>query len=192
MNAVYDRQSETRGIWQRILVVLALVLLLCGAKNYLIFLARGTAWCPYVCPSAFGPQLLATLAPLQAFFELQWNLLEHLRGLAAFYLNDHWGIATRLVAAPLIEESLYRGPPFLLRRHSRRSWWWIGGLLLALLFALAHGRGGAALLPLFGLGAGGLWLIATTRRFWPAVMVHFLYNVYFTSVLLAGSLWASD
>jgi len=52
--------------------------------------------------------------------------------------------------------------------------------------------GGLALLPLVALGAAGLWLIATTQRFWPAVVLHVLYNAYFTSVLLAASTWASD
>ena len=164
----------------------------CGDSAAFSAQAQAGVWCPYLCPSAFEWQLLSRLPVLEAYFEVQWGLLDHVQDWGAFHLHDQWGMTTRLIAAPVIEELLYRGPPYLLRSHSRGIPWWAGGLLLALLFALAHGRGGVALLPPFGLGAGSLWLIARTGRFWPAVMVHFLYNFYFTSALLAGALWASD
>jgi membrane protease YdiL (CAAX protease family) len=179
-------------IWHRILLALAVVLLACAVKNYAVFLIRGTAACPYLCPSSLGPDFWTDLPGLGALYRAQHALMGWLRGLDPEFGGGHWHLVTRLISAPVVEELIYRGPPYLLRRYSRHPAWWVGASLLAVLFALAHGRGGVALLPLLVLGMANVWLVASTGRFWPALGLHVLYNFFFTSVLLSRAVWASD
>lgn len=179
-------------IYRRILVGLAVVLLVCAVKNYLAVLLTGTRWCAYLCPSAFEWAFYPGIWPLEHWFALQRWLLGSAQRLGEHWFSDPWALTTRLVAAPILEEVLYRGPLYLARRYSRSRLWWLAGGLLVLLFAFGHGRSGVALLPLLTLGVYNLWLVAATRRLWPAIALHFLYNFFFTSVLLYGALWASD
>ncbi|MEJ2576146.1 MAG: CPBP family glutamic-type intramembrane protease, partial [Gammaproteobacteria bacterium] len=151
-------------ILQRVLLVLALVLLACAVKNYLVFLVRGTALCPYLCPSALGSQLWTDLPLLEHLFGAQRALMRWLQDTVDLLVDDHWHLAIRLLAAPVIEELIYRGPFYLTRRHAGRVLWWAAGLAAAVVFALSHARGGLALLPLLVLGGGGLWLVARTQR----------------------------
>ncbi len=178
---------------RRVLLGLAIVLLFCAVKNYIAFLARGSAWCPYLCPSSFGWHVLddAPLGLRQLFAAQRWLLLSS-RDLIDQVFVAPAGLITRLVAAPVIEEIIYRGPMYLTRRYASRPLWWLFGIILVLLFALSHGRSGIGMLPLLVLGAYNLWLVAATRRLWPAVMLHFLYNFFFASMPLYQSLWASD
>lgn len=173
--------------WLRTLACLAVVVLACGLKNYLLVLVTGTAFCPYLCSSPFRTDLLFAFPFLESLFETQRWLQEGLQGLVDTLYRDPWNLSTSLIFAPLSEELIYRGPMFLTRGFLRPALWWPAGILLALLFALSHGRNGLPLLPLLVLGVGSLWLIATTNRFWPAVVLHFLHNFFFSSALVYHS-----
>ena len=185
--------AGTRDIWLRILALLAVVVLACGLKNYLTYLVRGTSLCAYLCPSVMRTELFFDFPALEQLFAAQrWaeEQLQRIPGLLG--IDDRFRLAASLVFAPVVEEAIYRGPMYLARRTSRRFLWWTTGLLLAALFALGHGRSGLALLPLFVMGAGSLWLISRTQRFWPSLVLHFLHNFFFTSVLVYQSMWVSD
>ncbi len=187
MSVVYSRAS-----WLRILTALSLVLLSCALKNYLAVLAAGTPLCPYLCPSLMGVDRAFDLPPLAQVFSAQARVLEWLQYRSGLLLKDPHLLATALLFAPVMEEAIYRGPMYLARGMQSRSWWWSLGLLATVVFALSHGRGGLALLPLLVLGTCSLWLIATTRSFWPSLALHFLYNFFFTSVAVYQSLLLGD
>jgi membrane protease YdiL (CAAX protease family) len=184
--------KQVYPIWLRALACLAIVMLSCGLKNYLVVILSGTALCPYLCSSIFGVDLYFSLPLLGQLFHAQIWILEKLQSLIDLILIDRWSIATSFVFAPVFEELIYRGPLYLTRRLANNSLWWLIGIALSIVFALSHGRNGLALLPLIILGICSLWLIATTHRFWPSIMLHFLHNFFFLSVLVYQSLTVSD
>jgi len=181
--------SQVDLIWLRVLACLAVVVLTCGLKNYLIVILIGTALCPYLCSSVFEVDLFPILGQL---FEAQVWVLKKSQGIIDLVLTDKWRLATSLVFAPVLEELMYRGPSFLTRGLAHNSWWWLTGVGLSFVFALSHGRNGLALLPLIVLGICSFWLISTTHRFWPSIALHFLHNFFFSSIFVFQSLWVSD
>ena len=181
-----------RSIWFRILACLALVVLVCGLKNYLVVMVSGTALCPYLCSSVFDVDLSFDITILQQLFAAQIWVLEKLQGIVSFVIIDNRNLATSLLFAPVVEELIYRGPLFLSKGLLPNSLWWLIGIGLTIVFALSHGRNGLALLPLVILGVCSLWLISSTQRFWPSIVLHFLHNFFFSSILLYQSLWISD
>ena len=184
--------TYSHATWLRILAALSLAFLSCGLKNYLAVLVAATALCPYLCPSLMGIDPAFDLPLLAAWFSAQAGLLEWLQYGSGLLVRDPHQLATTLLFAPVLEEVIYRGPMYLARGLAQGVWWWSLGLLATVVFALSHGRGGLALLPLLVLGTCSLWLIATTRRFWPSLALHLLYNFFFTSVTLYQSLLLGD
>lgn len=178
---------SARSSWLRVLVCLAVVVIACGIKNFLAVVVSGTAWCPYLCPSLFPTELFFSFPVLESLFEANSWAQARSRDLVGLFFEDRWNLAAALVFSPVYEELVFRGPMFLARRWSGSLPWWLIGIALSLVFALSHGRNGLALLPLIVLGICGLWLIATTRRFWPAVALHFMHNFFFTSVFVYQS-----
>jgi membrane protease YdiL (CAAX protease family) len=124
---------------------------------------------------------------LETLFEAQRWTQEESQDLVNLLFSDPWNLTASLVFAPVYEELVFRGPMFLAVQRMRGLPWWSIGIGLAALFALSHGRNGLALFPLFFLGICGLWLIAVTHRFWPAVALHFLHNFFFSSAYLYQS-----
>ncbi len=183
---------QPHSILLRILACLAIVVLTCGLKNYLIVIVSGTALCPYLCSSVLGLDLFFDIPILEQLLEVQTWALEKLQSTTNLFLIDKWSLATSLIFAPLVEELIYRGPLFLTKKILPNSLWWLIGAGLTLVFALSHGRNGLALLPLITLGICSLWLISTTQRFWPSIVLHFTHNFFFSSVLVYQSLWISD
>jgi membrane protease YdiL (CAAX protease family) len=184
--------SEMRSIWLRVLACLAVVVLSCGLKNYLIVIISGTALCPYLCSSVFGVDLFFSFPFIGQLFQAQIWILEKLQSIIDLILLDRWKLATSFVFAPVFEELMYRGPLYLTRRVVNIFLWWLMGMVLSLAFALSHGRNGLALFPLIMLGICSLWLISTTHRFWPSIALHFLHNFFFLSILIYQSLSVSD
>lgn len=185
-------RAVTASAWAWVMICVAVVVLSCGLKNYLAVLVTGTAWCPYLCPSWFAYDTFDEVPVLAQLFAAQRYVEAQLQGLVDRVWPDVWNLGTRLLFAPLVEESLYRGPLYLARAQARRPWWWLVGALLVVAFALSHGRSGLALVPLLVLGLCSLWLIRRTGRFWPSIMLHVLHNFFFTSAIVYRSLWASD
>lgn len=181
-----------RSVWIRILACLALVVLSCGLKNYLIVMVNGTALCPYLCPSIFDVDLTFDFAILQQLFSVQTWLMEKLQDVSNLVLIDKWNLASSLLFAPVLEELIYRGPLFLSKSLLPKTLWWLLGIGLTFVFALSHGRNGLTLLPLVILGVCSLWLISSTQRFWPSIVLHFLHNFFFSSLLVYQSLWVSE
>ena len=184
------QEGLSAQVW--ILITFAVVVLSCGLKNYLSYLVNGTALCPYLCPSWFARDDLGTILVLGQLFEAQAGIQTVLQGWANQVWSDSWNLTTFLLIAPLVEEVIYRGPLYLGRRWNNTSLWWFCGTLFSIVFALSHGRSGLALLPLFVLGMGSLWLIAATQRFWPSIVLHVLHNFFFTSAIIYQSLWVGD
>ncbi len=179
-------------IYQHILIGFAVVLLFCAIKSYLAFLVIDTAWCNYLCPSAFGFNLAFDAPELEQLFMMQRQLLSSLQMFVKNYINDPWNLVTYLIIAPVIEEVIYRGPMYLTRHKSNRLIWWFIGITLVCMFALSHGRSGVALLPVITLGTYNLWLVRKTDYLWPSISLHFLYNFFFFSAMLYQSPWISN
>ncbi len=171
---------------------MALVFLACGLKNYLVFLIAGTSLCPYLCPSALGSEPISSYPYIREFFAMQSWVQARLQSVPDLLAADPYKLATVLIFAPVVEEIVYRGPLYLSRRKANSTLWWLVGVLLAVVFAMGHGRTGLALVPLLVLGVGSLWLIATTQRFWPGITLHVLYNFFFASVTVLQSIWVAD
>ena len=180
------------AIWRRVLACLGIVVIACGLKNYLAVIVNDTPLCGYLCPSVFPTELFFFFPSLETLFEAQRWTQEKFQGLVDVLFVDQWNMATSLVFAPIYEELVFRGPMFLARGHIHSYLWWLIGTGLSVAFALSHGRNGLALLPLFVLGVCSLGLIATTNRFWPSIALHFLHNLFFSSVLIYQSQFASD
>jgi membrane protease YdiL (CAAX protease family) len=184
--------SKVCLIWYRVLACLAVVVLACALKNYLIAIISGTALCPYLCSSLFGVDIFFSFPLLGQLFQVQIWVLEKLQSIIDLILTDRWKVATSFVFAPVVEELIYRGPLFLSRRVSSNFLWWLMGIGLSVLFALSHGRNGLALFPLISLSICSLWLISNTRHIWPSIMLHFLHNFFFLSILVYQSMMVSD
>jgi membrane protease YdiL (CAAX protease family) len=180
------------SVWGRILACLAIVVIACGLKNYLAVIVIGTWLCPYLCPSVLPTELYFSFPVLETFFEAQRWVQEESQALIDRLVGDQWRLASNLLIAPVYEELVFRGPMFLTRRRAGNIWWWVAGIALSVVFALSHGRTGLALLPLVVLGICGVWLIATTGRFWPTLALHSLHNFFFSSALAYQSLLVGD
>jgi len=175
-----------------VLICFALAALVCAAKNFLIFSLQGTPACGVLCPSVFGDRGFPLPTSLDWLFGMQISAEEHVQSVFDRVWKDPFLLITGLVAAPIMEESLYRGPLYAFRRWSERGWWWGAALVLSTLFALSHSRAGLSLLPLMFLGIASAWLIARTGKFWPSVGLHFLYNFFVISITVFQSLYAVD
>lgn len=152
-------------IWLRILALLALVFVVCGLKNYLVFLVSGTSLCPYLCPSALGIEPIYAYPVIREIFAVQSWVHAKLQLVPDLIARDPYKLATVLIFAPVVEEAVYRGPLYLSRHKATSITWWVVGVLLSVLFAFGHGKSGLALVPVFMLGVCSLWLIAMTQRF---------------------------
>ena len=119
---------------------------------------------------------MRTLFFLDEIFAVQsWVVLsgENLIAMTAGYKNL---VFSGLVMAPLAEEVMYRGPLYLLKSRIGLHTWWVLAIFLATLFAVSHRILGLPLFPIFVLGIASSWLIMETKRFWPSIALHFLYN----------------
>ena len=111
---------SVRAAWLRTLACLAVVVLACGLKNYLLVLVTGTAFCPYLCSSPFRTDLLFAFPFLEPLFETQRWLQEGLQGLVDTLYRDPWNLSTSLIFAPLSEELIYR-PSWPKIRRNRKT-----------------------------------------------------------------------
>lgn len=149
--------------------------------RYLVLAIHNSALCSYLCPNPLAAQHLALPHFLQQGFALQ---AEFVRGVIAFFaVTDSQAsfLLARLVVAPVLEEGIYRGPVYLLKNmKSVYLWYGLAGVL-GLLFVLSHHSAGLTYMPLVVLSVGSVWLIARTGRFWPSVLLHFLYNFQIVS-----------
>jgi len=191
MIAHYQRTglSET---WMFVLVCFALAALVCAAKNFLSVSIQGTPVCGFLCPSIFGDRGFPLPTSLDWMFGLQVGAEAQLQAVFDRLWNDNFLLLTGLVVAPVLEEVIYRGPLYIFRKSSDQKLWWAAALVLALLFALSHTRAGLSLLPLITLGVASGWLIARTKRFWPSIALHFMYNFFLLSVTVFQSLYWVD
>lgn len=178
--------------WKYIFLSFAVIILFCSVKNYLVYLVYNTPSCKILCPSVFAASVFVVPDFVQKVFDFQSWLLEVGQDAVGITGYVKRLVFSSLVVAPLIEESMYRGPLFLLREHLSVFVWWFFAVFLSALFALSHGFSGLSLLPMFLLGAGSSWLLMTTRKFWPCLVLHFLYNLHVLSNHLYQSLFWGD
>ena len=86
-----------------------------------------------------------------------------------------WFILTGVVAAPLVEEVVFRGYIFA---GFRKKYGWKAALLISSIgFALMHLQP-AALIPTFILGAVLGYLYHKSNSLWPGIILHFLVNSF--------------
>ncbi len=91
--------------------------------HYLICAVFSHDSCRFLCPSYLTKDTIVFPFFLEKSFELQsWLLLadRNLLGIAGSHENL---IFANLIMAPLIEESMYRGPLFLLKKHIGFNTW---------------------------------------------------------------------
>lgn len=180
-------------LWKCILVSFSIVLLACAAKNYFVYFWHDVSFFGLLCPSIFGTHsLYVTPTFLVYFYEFQSWLERTAYSVFLDYFDDQLQVCYLLIIAPLVEEILYRGPLFLLRNCLNSKIWWGFAIVLSAIFAHSHGFYGIALLPLFVLGMCCSWLIKDFKSFWPAIMLHFLFNFYTLSFSLYQSLFWGD
>jgi len=165
-----------------ILLCLCGVFLSCALKNYLIFFLNGTIYCEYLCPSALGRDVFSQPELINHLYKMHHAVVDAAEYYLISFFNDSFNLFSVVFAIPLIEESIYRGPLYLSKRYSDNPLWWVTGILLVILFTFSHDRGGLALLPVFVLGLSSWWLILVTRKFWPSLTIHVLYNFFFYSI----------
>lgn len=87
-------------------------------------------------------------------------------------------IALAVIAAPIVEEFIFRG--FVLR--IMQSVWKPRNAILAnaLIFAIVHPA--FSFPPVFILGAANAWLYTRTQKIWPGILLHTAYNAAIVSL----------
>jgi hypothetical protein len=80
--------SQLRLIWFRVLACLAIVVLACGLKNYLIVIISDTALCPYLCSSVLGVDLFFSFPLIGQLFQAQIWVLEQLQSIIDLILAN--------------------------------------------------------------------------------------------------------
>lgn len=176
-------------IWTYILLCFSIIILFCSIKNYFIYALYHTPVCQYICPSAFGHHVYELPVFLSGIFTFQTWIIQSGQNCCSFFIKDEFHIFSYILAAPLVEELVYRGPLFVLLKRVNKYVWWILAVVLSLLFSLSHNLAGLSLLPLFILGLASSWLVIKTRKFWPCLALHALYNFHVISFSLYQSIW---
>jgi membrane protease YdiL (CAAX protease family) len=178
-------------LWVCILLSFSLTVLTYSLTHYLVCAVHTFDSCRFLCPSYLSKSTIIFPLFLEKWFALQsWLLIanQNLLGIGGSHKNL---ILSSLILAPLIEESMYRGPLYLLKRHiGFRTWLFLAGFL-CVIFVISHKLSGLSMLPLVVLGLASSWLIMKTERFWPSLALHFLYNFQVVSLPFYQSfLWA--
>lgn len=182
---------EPFRLWVCIFLCFSLTVLTCSLMHYLVCAVYTYDSCRFLCPSYLTNDVIVFPYFLEKWFALQsWLLLvdQNLLGIAGSHKNL---MLSNLILAPLIEESMYRGPLFLLKNRIGFQTWWLLASFLCVIFVLSHRISGLPILPLIILGLTSSWLIMKTERFWPSIVLHFLYNFQAVSLPFYQSiLWA--
>ena len=187
-----DTRVDNVAVWKYIFICFTLLILCCSIRNYVVYFLYNTASCNYLCPSFLGRNGIVLPWFLQNFFDFQSWLIQ--LGQDGFGVSgyDKRMLLSSIIVAPVIEEIIYRGPLFVLRRYLHLFVWWCSALFLSVLFALSHGFAGLSLLPFIVLGLASSWLILRTKRFWPSLVLHSVYNFHVVSYPLYQSLFWGD
>lgn len=167
---------EAGRIWLCILLCFSATTLSCALKHYIVSAIHTSDLCSYLCPSFLSRDSIIFPIFFEKLFVLQSWLLHAGQNLLGINGSTTNLIFSTLIMAPLVEESIYRGPLFLMNHKIGRYIWWFLAVFLCVIFALSHRNSGLSLLPLIVLGLASSWLIIKTKRFWPSVALHFLYN----------------
>ncbi len=167
---------EPFRVWVCILLCFSLTVLACSLVHYLVCAIHPYDSCHFLFPSYLTKGAIVFPYFLDKWFALQsWLLVVDQNLLVSTGSHNSFMFST-LIMAPLIEESMYRGPLFLLKKHIGFQTWWLLASFLCVIFALSHRISGLSILPLIILGLASSWLIMKTERFWPSIALHFLYN----------------
>ncbi len=181
------------NIWRSIFIAFSIVVLSCAIKNFLIYIFHESSVSHLISPSFFGSHsLYVTPGFIEWFYDLQSWIALTVNSFVLNFYNDRLHLFLTLFYVPIVEEIIYRGPLFLLKDKLRSSIWWSLACLLSAIFAHSHYLFGLALLPLFSLGICSTWLLKRFHRFWPCIVLHFLYNFYIFSYTLYQSLFWGD
>ncbi len=180
-------------LWKYILISFSIVTLSCAIKNYLIYFLHDSFLSGLICPAIFGKHsLYVTPIFLEKFYEFHTWIGNTAHSFIHHFFNDPLQVCLTLIIAPVVEEILYRSPLFFLKNNLRNSIYWGLAVVLSAVFAHSHSLYGLALLPLFVLGMCSSWLIKVYERFWPSIVLHFLFNFYTFSFSLYQSLFWGD
>lgn len=81
-----------------------------------------------------------------------------------------------------MEELEFRGPIWLVKSHKSKWLKWGLAIATSLLFGLCHRRGMAPTLLICAMGFISSGLLLKTKRIWPSMCIHGLYNALVTLV----------
>ena len=97
----------------------------------------------------------------------------------AGFFGSYFSVAMTVLFAPILEELQFRGLIFwYLKRHPHSKWF--AAFTTSVLFAAMHNRAFAYQFLIFVLGMILAWTAIKTRRFYPSMIVHALYNLHIT------------
>lgn len=169
-------QIEPLRLWVCIFLCLSLIVLTSSLMHYLVCAVHTHDSCRFLCPSYLSGDAIVYPYFVEKWFALQsWLLLvdQHLLGGAGSQKNLMF---SSLILAPLVEETMYRGPLYLLKKHVGFRTWWLLASFFCVIFILSHRTFGLSILPIIVLGLASSWLVFKTERFWPSIVLHFLFN----------------
>ena len=157
--------------------VLALIIL---AKEIFVFSLKGTSW--FTAVLFYSLNDLKLISFLRLLFEpiIAMNAFLHdlIKVLFVSYIcKDPYGFVINFLTVPIFEELQFRGPFYLLKRYSGEIWWKLVAVVVCLIFAVLHKKGLPALFLIFSLSVANIWLIHKTKRFWPTILLHAVYNM---------------
>lgn len=119
-----------------------------------------------------APVLYTVVTLVLGLLPAAW-LEEYSQASASLSGNDLFTVAATVIAAPIVEEVIFRG--LILSRLRRAMPGWLAVLLSALIFGLCHGQAvWMAYAFVIGLVFGLLALRA--RSIWPSLCAHMVFN----------------
>lgn len=186
------RLEDLRPIERDLLLAFAFAMLAVLTMNALAYGLSGTIFYHWLFPHPFNGRGFNLPGWLQWFYDLEIGagvaVIDFVYVRLLELWNDMYGFSKLFVMVPLLEELVWRGPLWLVRRHAHRGWWKAVAVIGAIVFTLSHDVGPGQLIPLFAMSLALAWLIAKTGRFWPSLVLHAVYNMQIMFWRIAMSL----
>lgn len=122
--------------------------------------------------AALAPGLYAVVITLLGFLPEEW-LSAYNEASAALNDTSIWALLATVIAAPIVEEVIFRG--LIQSRLNRVMSGWLAVVISALLFGLCHGQAvWMAYAFLLGLFFG--WIALRSKSILPTVTAHMVFN----------------
>lgn len=138
---------------------------------------------PFLYPYLFEKFLLYYPAPLIWFITKLIDLNSFFYSFLPYVFGWVWPLIVTCVGAPILEEIEFRGALLWLTKiGAKRNIRIIYAILSSIIFALCHTVPLGYMVTIGAMGLLSCWLVTKTKRLWPSVALHSLYNLTVTFI----------